>query len=193
MRHHVAGRKLGRTSAHRKSMLANLASSLAIHGRIETTLPKAKELRSIADRLVTLGKRGTLAARRRALALIRDRKAVQKAFAELAVRFHDRNGGYTRILKLGYRHGDSAPMAMIEYLKSERHEHAEGEQHEEGKKAQAKKVAAGRKAATKVSEKKTSLSKTGVERSAKPAKRAAPKGGAAPKAAPKAKKSGRGD
>ena len=116
MRHRVSESKLGRTTAHRRAMLANMASSLIKHGRIETTLPKAKALRGLADRLVTLGKSGTLAARRRAVALIRDKNAVKVAFDDLAKRFSSRNGGYTRILKLGYRHGDSAPMAVIEYL-----------------------------------------------------------------------------
>lgn len=116
MMHRIAGRKLGRTTAHREAMLANLAASLLKHGRVETTLPKAKEVRHIAERVVTLGKRGTVAARRRAMSMIRDRQAVTRAFAELAQRFTARNGGYTRILKLGHRHGDAAPMAVIEYV-----------------------------------------------------------------------------
>lgn len=134
MRHRVAHRKLGRTSAHRKAMLANMASSLVLHERIETTLPKAKELRRIADRMVTLGKRKTLGARRRAVAMIRDKKAVHKLFEDLAARFSGRNGGYTRIYKLGWRRGDLAPMAVIEYLP--------GEQKGEGvsRKAKEKKV-----------------------------------------------------
>lgn len=119
MRHHVEGRKLGRTSPHRKSLFANLAASLILHDRIETTLPKAKELRSLADRLVTLGKQQTLHARRRAISIIRNKVAVHKLFDELAHRFNGRNGGYTRLLKLGFRHGDAAPMAVIEYLSSE--------------------------------------------------------------------------
>lgn len=116
MRHHVDGRKLGRTSAHRKAMFSNMLTSLVLCDRIETTLPKAKELRRLADRLVTLGKQKTLHARRRAAAIIRDRHAVSKIFSELATRFEARNGGYTRIYRLGNRHGDSAPMAIIEYL-----------------------------------------------------------------------------
>lgn len=119
MRHRVAGRKLNRTRAHRQAMFANMASSLIIHDRIETTLPKAKELKRMADKMVTLGKRGTVAARRRAIQLIRNKKAVRRAFDELAERFADRQGGYTRILKLGNRHGDATPMAVIEYLASE--------------------------------------------------------------------------
>ncbi len=119
MRHHCATSKLGRTRAHRDAMLANMAASLIRHGRIETTLPKAKVLRSIADRMVTLGKRGTVAARRRAISIIRDKKAVKIAFDDLAPRFAERQGGYTRLLKLGWRHGDAAPMAAIEYLGAE--------------------------------------------------------------------------
>ncbi len=116
MRHHVAGRKLGRKTPHRLAMLANMASSLIKYDRIETTLPKAKELRSLAERLITLGKQQTLHARRRAVALIRDKGAVHKLFSEIAQRFTDRKGGYTRVLKLGARHGDAAPMAIIEYV-----------------------------------------------------------------------------
>ncbi len=115
----MEGRKLGRTKAHRQAMFANMASSLILHDRLETTLPRAKELRRLADRMVTLGKRGTIAARRRALQLIRSRRAVNKAFDELAPRYADRSGGYTRIMKLGWRHGDAAPMAVIEYLHAE--------------------------------------------------------------------------
>ncbi len=119
MRHRVDKRKLNRTTAHRKAMFANMASSLVLHDRIETTLPKAKELRRIADRLVTLGKRKTLHARRKAISMIKDKKAVSRLFDEIAGRFDGRNGGYTRIYKLGYRHGDDAPMAVIEYLQKE--------------------------------------------------------------------------
>jgi len=167
MRHQVAGRKLGRTSAHRRAMMANLAASLIRHDRIETTLPKAKELRSLADRLVTLGKRRTLHARRRAVELIRDRDAVHKLFDELAPRFEGRMGGYTRILKLGFRHGDAAPMAAIEYVAAEGSAKSEGEGHEKAPKAAKKKEAAAKKAAPKAERVKP-------ERKAKPAKKAAP-------------------
>ncbi len=119
MRHHVDKRKLGRTSAHRKAMFANMASSLLKYNRIETTLPKAKELRRIADRLVTLGKKQSVEARRRVIAIIRDKDAAKKLFDDVAPRFSARNGGYTRIYKLGERHGDCAPMAVIEYLPQE--------------------------------------------------------------------------
>jgi large subunit ribosomal protein L17 len=116
MRHKVDRRKLGRTTSHRKAMLANMTSSLILHDSIETTLPKAKELRRVADKIVTLSKRGTLHARRQAIALIRDKKAVELAFSTLSERFAKHQGGYTRIYKLGNRHGDNAPMAVIEYL-----------------------------------------------------------------------------
>lgn len=122
MRHRVDGRKLGRTSAHRKAMFSNMLVSLVLCDRIETTLPKAKELRRFADRLITLGKQKTLHARRRAASIIRNRHAVSKVFSELATRFEARKGGYTRIYRLGNRHGDSAPMAIIEYLPSARAE-----------------------------------------------------------------------
>ncbi len=102
---------------HRRAMLRNMVTSLILEERIETTLPKAKELRRVADRMITLGKRGTLHARRQALSYVRTNEAVQKLFSELATRFNERHGGYTRILKLGQvRRGDAAPIAIIEYL-----------------------------------------------------------------------------
>ena len=116
MKHRVAGRKLGRTSSHRKAMLANITASLIKNDTITTTLPKAKELRAYADRLVTLAKDGSLHARRLAIALIKDQEAVAKAFNTFGKRFANRNGGYTRIYKIGHRHGDAAPVAIIEYL-----------------------------------------------------------------------------
>lgn len=143
MRHRVEGRKLGMKSPHRKAMFANMAASLVLNDKIETTLPRAKELRKVADRLITLGKSQTLHARRRAVMMIRDKKAVHKLFSELAERFAGRNGGYTRILKLGWRHGDAAPMAAIEYLASERGPDAADEKkHADGKKHKAQKKAA---------------------------------------------------
>ncbi len=116
MRHLVGHRKLGRTSPHRQALLRNMVVALIHHGRIQTTLPKAKELRKMADRVVTWGKKGTLAARRQARRVIHDRVALTKVFAELAPRFALRNGGYTRILKLNFRPGDLSPMALIEYV-----------------------------------------------------------------------------
>ena len=162
MRHQVAGRKLGRTTAHRQAMLANMAASLVLSDRIETTLPKAKELKPLADRLVTLGKRQTLHARRMAMRMVNNRRAVQKVFEDLAVRFADRSGGYTRIFKLGSRHGDCAPMATIEYLPAERvaeaakEEGAKKKAKEAAPKADAKKAAKKSPKAKGKSEKKAS-------------------------------------
>jgi large subunit ribosomal protein L17 len=116
MRHLKQGRKLGRTSAHRKALLRNLATALLEHERIITTEPKAKELRRVADKLVTLGKRGNLHARRQALQVVQSNVVVRKLFDEIAPRFAERQGGYTRILRLGYRPGDAAAMAVIELV-----------------------------------------------------------------------------
>lgn len=116
MRHGLAHRKLNRTSSHRKAMFANMAASLITHEQIVTTLPKAKEMKPIMDKLVTLAKKGDLASRRRAIAQIRDKDAVKKLFAVMGERYADRNGGYTRVLKAGFRHGDNAPMAVIELV-----------------------------------------------------------------------------
>ncbi|MGH8070749.1 MAG: 50S ribosomal protein L17 [Candidatus Entotheonellia bacterium] len=116
MRHLKHGRKLGRTTAHRKALLRNLATALLEHERIITTEPKAKELRRVADKLVTLGKRGSLHARRQALQTVQSTTVVQKLFNEIAPRFAERQGGYTRILRLGYRPGDAAAMAVIELV-----------------------------------------------------------------------------
>jgi large subunit ribosomal protein L17 len=116
MRHAKAGRKLNRTSSHRKAMFANMSASLIEHEQIITTLPKAKELRPIVEKLVTLGKRGTLHARRQAISSIRDETQVKKLFDAIAPRYSERNGGYLRIMKAGFRHGDNAPMAVIEFV-----------------------------------------------------------------------------
>ena len=116
MRHRVAHRKLGRTTEHRISLLRNLAASLFIHERIRTTLAKAKELRPFAERLITLSKKDSLHARRQALRIMVHKEAVTKLFRDLSARFADRPGGYTRILKLGPRRGDGAPMAYIELV-----------------------------------------------------------------------------
>ncbi|MDO5714040.1 MAG: 50S ribosomal protein L17 [Tissierellia bacterium] len=109
-------RKLGRETAHRKAMLRNLTTSLLREGRIETTVPRAKETRRMAERMITLGKRGNLHARRQALAYIYDEDVVTKLFEEIAPKYEERNGGYTRILKKGPRRGDSAEMAIIELI-----------------------------------------------------------------------------
>lgn len=116
MRHGNAHRKLNRTAAHRRAMLANMACSLIEHEQITTTLPKAKELRPYFDRLVTLGKRGDLHARRLVLSRIKQKPAVQKLFTELGPRYRDRSGGYVRVLHAGNRYGDNAPMAVVELV-----------------------------------------------------------------------------
>jgi len=116
MRHHNGHRKLNRTSTHRKAMFANMAASLIIHEQIKTTLPKGKELRRYTDKMISLGKRGTLHARRQAFAFLRDEDVVSKLFAALAERYSDRSGGYTRVLKAGFRYGDNAPMAIVELV-----------------------------------------------------------------------------
>lgn len=116
MRHGNANRKLGRTSSHRQAMLANMAASLIKHEQITTTLPKARELRRVTDKLVTLGKRGNLHARRQALRVIPDAKLTDKLFTTLAERYATRNGGYTRVLKAGFRYGDNAALAIIELV-----------------------------------------------------------------------------
>ena len=124
MRHGMAGRKLGVTSTHRLAMFRNMATSLLKHEQITTTLPKAKELRPYVERIITLGKRGGLHARRQAYAQIMDQKVVDKLFTTIAERYKGRNGGYTRVLKAGFRHGDNAPMAIIEFI--DRDEGAKG-------------------------------------------------------------------
>lgn len=116
MRHRKGLRKLNRTSSHRKAMFSNMAASLLIHEQINTTLPKAKELRRIADKMISLGKRGDLHARRQAYSYLRDEAAVAKLFDTLAARYKDRPGGYTRVLKAGFRYGDAAPMAIMELV-----------------------------------------------------------------------------
>jgi large subunit ribosomal protein L17 len=116
MRHHRAGKKLGRDSAHRKALYANLACALVEHGRIKTTVTKAKAVKPFAEQMITLGKRGDLAARRQAIAELRSQDVVHKLFAEVAPRFAERPGGYTRIVKIGPRQGDAAEMAYLELV-----------------------------------------------------------------------------
>jgi len=116
MRHRRAGRRLNRTSSHRRSMFANMSASLIKHEQIVTTLPKAKELKRVADKLITLAKRADLGSRRLAAARIRDEGMVKKLFDVLGPRYKDRPGGYTRVLRAGFRYGDSAPMAVIELV-----------------------------------------------------------------------------
>jgi large subunit ribosomal protein L17 len=116
MRHGNRGRKFNRTAAHRKAMFANLAAALIKHEQIVTTLPKAKDLRPVVEKLITLAKKGGLHARRQAISQIRDDSQVAKLFATLAPRYKERMGGYTRVLKAGFRFGDNAPMAVIEFV-----------------------------------------------------------------------------
>jgi large subunit ribosomal protein L17 len=116
MRHRKQGRKLNKTASHRKAMFANMAASLIEHEQIVTTLPKAKEMRRVFDKLITLGKRGDLHARRQAISRIRDVEQVKKLFNIIGPRYQERNGGYTRVMKAGYRYGDNAPMAVLELV-----------------------------------------------------------------------------
>ena len=119
MRHRKAHRKLNRTAEHRRSLWANMTAALIKHEQIITTLPKAKDLRPIMEKLVTLGKRGDLHARRQAIAQIGDIRLVKKLFEVLGPRYRERNGGYTRVLKAGFRYGDSAPIGVIEFVDRE--------------------------------------------------------------------------
>ncbi|HTO85643.1 MAG TPA: 50S ribosomal protein L17 [Candidatus Acidoferrum sp.] len=116
MRHGLRGRKLNRPSGHRRALFANLAAALIKHEQIKTTLPKAKDLRPVVERLITLGKRGNLHARRQVYAVLRNDAVTQKLFGTLAERYKTRNGGYTRVLKAGFRYGDMAAMAVIELV-----------------------------------------------------------------------------
>lgn len=116
MRHRRAGRKLGRDSAHRKALYANLASALIENGRIRTTEAKAKEVRPIVEQMITLGKRGDVSAQRQAVAFLRSKSVAHMLFADVAPRFADRPGGYTRIVKIGPRQGDAAPMVYLEFV-----------------------------------------------------------------------------
>lgn len=116
MRHGNSGRKLNKTSSHRRAMFGNMVASLIKHEQITTTLPKAKELKPLMDKLITLGKRGDLHARRQALAFIPEKSAVDKLFSALNQRYAGRSGGYTRVLKAGFRYGDAAPMAVVELV-----------------------------------------------------------------------------
>ncbi len=116
MRHNMSGRKLNRTKSHRKALFSNLVCSLVEHEQITTTLPKAKDLRSFADKMITIAKKNSLAARRQALSFLRSEEVVKKLFDVLAKRYEKRNGGYTRVLKSGLRYGDCAPMAIVELV-----------------------------------------------------------------------------
>ena len=124
MRHRQSGRKLNRTSSHRKALFSNMSISLLKHEQIITTLPKAKELKSAVEKLITLGKKGDLHSKKQAFSKLRDKDIVKKLFDVISKRYSERNGGYTRVLKAGFRYGDSAPMAVIELV--DRDESARG-------------------------------------------------------------------
>ena len=124
MKHNIKNKKLNRTSSHRKAMLMNLSNALIKHEQITTTLPKAKELKKFIEKIVTLGKKGDLLSRRRAVSILQDQKMTKKIFDTLANRYKERNGGYTRVIKLGNRFGDNAPTAVIEFV--DRDEDAKG-------------------------------------------------------------------
>ena len=124
MKHNIVQRKLNRTSSHRKALLMNMSNALIKHEQITTTLPKAKELRPFVEKIITLGKKGDLASRRKAISILQDEKMTSKIFDKFADRYKDRNGGYTRIIKLGNRFGDNASTAVIEFV--DRDEEAKG-------------------------------------------------------------------
>ena len=124
MKHNITHRKLNRTSSHRKALLMNLSNALIKHEQITTTLPKAKELRPFVEKIITLGKKGNLEARRKAISILRDEKNINKIFDIFAARYKERSGGYTRIVKIGNRFGDNAPTAIIELV--DRDEKAKG-------------------------------------------------------------------
>ncbi len=119
MRHGYQKKRLGRPTAHREAMMRNMVTSLLKHEKIKTTDSKAKELRKLVERMITLGKRGDLHARRQALAVIRERDVVEKVFGELSERYRERQGGYTRIIKMGYRAGDNAPESIVEFVRNQ--------------------------------------------------------------------------
>ena len=125
MKHRIKGKKLNRSSSHRKALFKNMAQAIIKHEQIITTLPKAKTMKPIIDKLITLGKKGSLHARRQAFSQLRDNKMVSKLFSDLATRYVDRQGGYTRVLKAGYRYGDAAAMAVLELV--DRNEDARGQ------------------------------------------------------------------
>ncbi len=157
MNHQIAGRKLGRTTDHREAMLRNLVTSLIMHDRLTTTEAKAKELRKIADRMITLGKKGDLAAVRRAERVLRSKEAIGRLFKELAPLFASRNGGYTRIIRYKIRRGDHAPLVIIEWTESKE---VKAAPEKPEKKATEKKAAAPKKTAEKAEKKKAPAKKT---------------------------------
>jgi large subunit ribosomal protein L17 len=142
MHHGFRGRRLNRSSAHRKSMFANMSASLIKHEQIVTTLPKAKDLRPIVEKLITLAKKGDLHARRQAISQIKDLDQVKKLFDVLAARYKDRHGGYLRIMKAGFRMGDNAPVAVIEFVDRDVNEKGKDSGPKQGKAVEAEAVAA---------------------------------------------------
>lgn len=164
MNHHIAGRKLGRTTDHKLAMLRNLVTSLITHERLTTTEAKAKELRRIADRMITLGKKGNLAAIRKAAQTVRTKEALSKLFNDLAPLFAARNGGYTRIIHYKNRHGDHAPMAIIEWTESAAV--VEPEEKTTKKKAAEKKASEKKALEKKAAPKKKALAKKADEKKA---------------------------
>jgi large subunit ribosomal protein L17 len=190
MRHRARSRKLGRTSAHRAALYRNMVTSLLDHERIRTTDAKAKEVRRLADRMITLGKRGTLHARRRALRVIRRPEVAAKVFDELADRYRDRPGGYTRVLKLGIRTGDAAALSLVELVEATRP--AAPKSDKGAKKATRRKAAAdeapAKKAAPKkkvAAEKAPAKKKTAATRKTSAKKTASKKAASAKKTAPR--------
>jgi len=180
MRHHKSGRKLNRTSSHRSAMFRNMAVSLLRHEQIRTTLPKAKELRRVAEPLITLGKRPSLANRRLAFARLRDREIVGKLFDDIGIRFKDRPGGYLRVLKAGFRAGDAAPMAIVQLVERKAQEAVAEEK--------AAKKAAKKAAAPKKSEAKPDAAEKAEKKAAKPAAKKVAKKAAKPAAKKKVAK-----
>jgi large subunit ribosomal protein L17 len=140
MRHLKSGKKLGRTSSHRKAMLSNIAVALLTHKSIVTTTPKAKEARGVVERLITYAKRGDLAARRQVLRVVRDKKLVKELFEEIAPKYEKRNGGYTRVIKLGQRRGDNAALAIFEMVGYEGVQAAKIEKERKKRQAKAEKA-----------------------------------------------------
>ncbi len=184
MRHRVGGRKLGRTTSHKDAMLRNMVTSFLKFETIETTDAKAKELRRVAEKMITLAKRGGLHARRQAAAVIREKDVVKKLFDEIGARFADRQGGYTRIVKTGFRAGDSAPLAVIELLAKPAAEKKEKKGAKAKKEPKAKKEA--KPKAKKEAKPKAEKAKTAkAEKAPKTEKEAKPKKTATKKSAPK--------
>jgi large subunit ribosomal protein L17 len=163
MRHQKKTIKLGRTAEHRKALLANQVGSLIEHQRIKTTLAKAKAVRPLAEKMVTLGKKGSLHARRTALAVLRQKDAVKKLFDDIAPRSASRNGGYTRIIKLGQRRSDAAPVAFLEWVDAPQIDHEEPAGKEKSKKAKGAKGAAESKPSKKAKKSEPNEKKTGEE------------------------------